>query len=52
MKELLKERRTTEVQERRDTVAAGGGSSWRAAVGSRSSETEVDLLLSDVGVLL
>ena len=37
-KELLKERRNTEVEEWRDTVDAGGEAAQMAAAGSRSSE--------------
>ena len=50
MKELLKERRSTEVEECRSTVVAEGGVTQKAAAGSRSSETEGDLFVSEVGV--
>ena len=43
MKELSKERRSTEVEEWRDKAAAGG-ITWRAVVWSRSSATEGGLL--------
>ena len=49
MKEMLKERRCTEVEEWRDTFVAGGGVTRMAAAGSRGSETEGDLFLSEVG---
>ena len=50
MKEMLKERRSTQVEEWRDTVVAGCGVTQKAADGSRSSEAECDLLVSEVGV--
>ena len=50
MKELLKERRSTEVKEWRVTVAPGGGVTLRAAAGSQSSKAEGDLFVSEVGV--
>ena len=50
MEELLKERRKTQVDECRDTVVAEGGVIHKAAAGSRSSEAEGDLFVSEVGV--
>ena len=50
MEELLKERRKTQVDECRDTVVAEGGVIHKAAAGSRSSETDGDLFVSEVGV--
>ena len=50
MKELSKERWSyRKVEEWTDTVVAVSRVSRMAAVGSRSSETEDDLLLSDMG---
>ena len=49
-KELLKKRRKTKAEGRRDTVAAECGVTQKAAAGSRSSEAEVDLFVSEVGV--
>ena len=50
MEELLKERRKTQVDECRDTVVAEGGVIQKAAAGSRSSEAEGDLFVTEVGV--
>ena len=48
MKEPLKERRSTQVEEWRETqMCAGGGATQMGATGSRTSETECDLLLSE-----
>ena len=51
MKELLKERRNTKVEEWRDTVDVGGEVAQMAAARSRSSEAEGGLLLFELGVL-
>ena len=51
VKELLKERRKTKVEEWRDTVVAGSGVAREVAVGSRSSEAEGNLFLSEVEAL-
>ena len=50
MEELFKERRKTKVERWRDTVAAEGGVTQKAPAGSRSSEAEGDLFVSEVGV--
>ena len=51
MQELLKDRRSTEVEEWCLTVVAGSGVTRVAVVGSRSSATEADLSVSDAEVL-
>ena len=51
IEEMLTERRNTEVEEWRDTVIVGSGVTLMAVAGSRSSQTEGDLFLSEVGVL-
>ena len=50
MKEMLKERRSTEVEEERATVVAVSGVTRMAVAGSRSSEKEGHLFSADVGV--
>ena len=51
MKELLKERSRTEVEEWKGAVATESGVAQKVAAGFRSSEAEGDLFLSEVGVL-
>ena len=52
MKELLKERRSTEEEEWRETqMLLGVGATQMGATGSRSSETEGDLFLSQGEIL-
>ena len=52
MKELLKKSRCSEVErDWRETVVAGGVVTWMATAGPRSSGTEADLLVSEVGRL-
>ena len=46
---LLKEWRNTEVEEWRVAVVAEGGVTQKAAAGSRSSEAEGDLFVSEAG---
>ena len=48
MEEPLKERRFSDAEEWGDTVFADGGVTQRAAAGSRSSEAEGDLFVSEV----
>ena len=51
MMELLTERRSTEVEEWKDTVVAGSGVTRMATAGSRNFETEGDLPWSEMEVL-